>query len=95
MSATTSLKLPDDIKERAVAAAQLQGVSTHAFMVKAIEQAAIAAENRARFMEDAQAARQQMLDTGTGYDADEVHAYIRARVEGKKATRPKAKSWRE
>jgi predicted transcriptional regulator len=43
---TTSLKLPDELKQRAVSAAHLQGVSTHAFMVNAIEQAAAMAECR-------------------------------------------------
>lgn len=91
---TTSLKLPDDIKQRAVAAAQEQGVSPHAFMVNAIEQAADAAERRAKFVGEALAARDEMLATGKGYDADEVHAYLTARVAGKKVARPKARSWR-
>jgi len=37
---TTSLKLSDELKQRAVAAAEQKGVSPHAFMVQAIEQAA-------------------------------------------------------
>lgn len=91
---TTSLKLPEDLKQRAATAAQLQGVSPHAFMVNAIEQATSAAESRANFIADAQAAREQMLETGKGYDADEVHAYIQERIAGKKGMKPKAKSWR-
>lgn len=91
---TTSLKLPEELKQRATVAAQKQGVSPHAFMVQAIEQAATLAERRASFVAEAQAAREQMLRTGKGYDADEVHAYLRARIVGKKPARPKAKSWR-
>ncbi|PRC93283.1 hypothetical protein [Solimicrobium silvestre] len=91
---TTSLKLPDNLKQRAVAAAQLQGVSTHAFMINAIEQAAIAAECRANFIAEAHAARKQMLEVDQGYDADEVHAYIQERIAGKKIAQPKARSWR-
>lgn len=90
---TTSLKLPDELKQRAIAAAQQQGVSPHAFMVCAIEQAATATERRAGFVAEAEAAREEMLKTGKGYDADEVHAYLQARLAGKKPTRPKAKSW--
>lgn len=92
---TTSLKLSEGIKQRAISAAASQGVSTHAFMVNAIDQAATAAENRSNFMADACAARDQMLITGNGYGSEEVHAYIQARMEGKVTTRPKAKSWRE
>jgi len=91
---TTSLKLSDELRQRAASAAQSRGVSTHAFMVDAIEQAALAAERRASFVADAEAARKQMQDTGKGYEANEVHAYIQARIAGKKALKPKAKSWR-
>ncbi len=91
---TTSLKLSDELKQRAVAAASLQGVSTHAFMINAIEQAAKAAECRANFIADANAAREQMLSSGKGYDFDDVRAYIHARIEGKKPAKPRAKSWR-
>lgn len=90
---TTSLKLSDELKQRAVAAAEKTGVSPHAFMVQAIEQAATAAERRANFVGDAQAAREHMLKTGKGYAAGEVHAYLKARIAGKKSAKPKARSW--
>lgn len=90
---TTSLKLSDELKQRAVAAAEKKGVSPHAFMVQAIEQAATAAERRASFINEAQAAREQMLSTGQGYKVDEVHAYLKARTAGKKPAQPKEKSW--
>lgn len=91
--ATTSLKLSDELKQRTVALAQKQGVSPHAFMVDAIEHAAAAAELRAGFVDEAQAARAQMLKSGKGFEANEVHAYLKARIIDKKATKPKAKSW--
>lgn len=91
---TTSLKLPDELKQRAAHAAQELGVSPHAFMVAAIEQATTAAEQRARLVADARAARGEMLETGKGFAADEVHAYLKAKVAGKQATKPKARAWR-
>lgn len=91
---TTSLKLTDELKRRAAAAAQGQGVTLHAFMLAAIESATIGAEQRAGFVAEALAARTALLDGGRGYDADEVHAYIRNRVSEKKTVRPKAKPWR-
>ena len=90
---TTSLKLSDALKQRAVAAAKKKGVSPHAFMVDAIEQAAAMAERRAAFVNDALAAREQALKTGKGYDTREVHAYLRQRIAGKKSPKPKARSW--
>lgn len=91
---TTSLKLPQDLKKRAAAAAQARGITSHAFMVGAIEQAANAAEKRAGFVADAIAARDAMLNTGKGYVAEEVHAYLQNRAGAKPAKRPRAKSWR-
>lgn len=54
----TPLKLPDDLKQRAIAAAEKAGVSPHAFMVHAIEQVATAAEQRAGFVAEALAERE-------------------------------------
>lgn len=91
---TTSLKLPDELKQRAVAAAEKLGVSPHAFMVHAIEQAATAAEQRAGFVAEALAAREKMLKSGKGYDAAEVHEYLKSRIAAGKAAKPKAAPWR-
>lgn len=91
---TTSLKLPEDVKELAVAAAKRQGISPHAFMVDAIRTAAVVAEKRAAFVADAAASRAETLESGKGYAADEVHAYLRSRARGKTTARPKARAWR-
>lgn len=92
--ATTSLKLPDDLKQRAAKAAHELGVSPHAFMVSAIEQAAHATEQRLQFIAEAKAAREEMIDTGNGLDADEVHAFLNAKVSGSEFAKPSARSWR-
>jgi len=91
---TTSLKLPADVKRLALAAAKQRGVSPHAFMVDAIREAATAAEKRAAFVSYAVGSRTEALRSGKAYEAADVHAYIRARAQGKRAARPKAKSWR-
>jgi len=91
---TTSLKLPDALKQRAAEAAQRQGISPHAFMVQAIEQAAAQAEQRAAFVAEALAAREQVLASGEGYEASDVHAWLQARVADRQAEKPQAKPWR-
>ncbi len=91
---TTSLKLPDDLKKRTANAAQELGMSPHAFMLSAIEQAATATEQRAQLIANAKSAREQMIESGKGFDADEVHAYLAAKVSGKKAAKPRARAWR-
>lgn len=92
---TTSLKLPDELKLRAATAAEELGISTHAFMVGAIRQAADAVEQRTQFVAQAQAARADMLQSGLGHDAAEVRAHLRARLSDPAAVRPAAKLWRE
>lgn len=92
---TTSLKLPQDVKQLALAAAKLRGVTPHAFMVDAIRAAATAAERHAQFVSDAIASRAEAVKSGKGFAAEEVHAYLHARVKGKAVSKPKAKSWRK
>lgn len=94
MMVTTSLKLPDDIKQLAAEAAKRQGVTPHAFMVDAIRHAVMQAERRAQFVADALSAKAEMLMSGEGYAADDVHDYLRARVRGEAPDKPKARSWR-
>ena len=94
MSSTTSLKLHEDVKQLAIAAATHLGVTPHAFMVDAIRVAAVAAEKRAAFVADAFASRAEAIESGQGYSAAEVHAYISARASGKTVNKPRAKSWR-
>lgn len=91
---TTSLKLPEDVKQLAAAAAKQQGVTPYAFMVDAIRAAAKNAERRAQFVADAVVSRKEALESGKGYAAEDVHAYMQARAQGKSAKKPRAKAWR-
>jgi predicted transcriptional regulator len=85
---TTSLKLPDELKHRAAAVAREHGLTPHAFMVGAIAAATTAAEQRADFVAEALAAREEMRRTGLGHDAEEVHAWLRARAVVSPNARP-------
>ena len=90
---TTSLKLSDELKQRAAIAAQELGISPHAFMIDAIRQATDAFEQRSQFVAQAQAARAEMLQSGEGHDAHDVLTYLRQRITDKQAGRPDAKPW--
>ncbi len=92
---TTSLKLSDELKQRAASAARELGISTHAFMVDAIRQAADSVEQRSQFLAQAQAALTAMQQRGQGYDAGDVHAYLRERLTNRQTAKPVAKPWRE
>lgn len=91
---TTSLKLPDDVKQLAIAAARHHGVTPHAFMVEAIRSAATDTERRSHFVADALAAEAEAIGTGKGYAAEEVHRYVQARARSESAAKPRAKTWR-
>lgn len=86
---TTSLKLSDDLKQRAAAIAQELGMTPHAFMVDAIRKASDAAEKHAEFVAQAKAARKKMLKTGLGFEAEAVHNYLRERIAA--ASKPTTK----
>jgi predicted transcriptional regulator len=89
---TTSLKLPEKIKLQAANAAKDLGITTHAFMVEAIKQASVKAELRRSFIDDANNARNEVLQTGKVHDADKVFKHLKARIAGKKSTM-KATNW--
>ena len=88
--ATTTLKLPDQLKERIASAAEAAGKSPHAFMVEALAAQTALAERRRAFLEAAQVAEQEVAEYGLVYDADEVFSYLQDKLAGKRAKRPKA-----
>lgn len=87
---TTTLKLPDDLKERIVAAAADAGKTPHAFMVEALSAQTALAERRRAFVDAAATAQQEVAESGVVYDADAVFSYLQDTLQGKRAKRPKA-----
>ena len=91
----TSLKLPRRLKTRVERVARRSGESTHAFMLRALENQVEATERYQQFLDDGMRADEAMQQSGLGYDAKEVHSYLLAKVRGQKARRPKAFRWRK
>jgi predicted transcriptional regulator len=89
MAATTTLKLPESLKARIAPLAEAAGKSPHAWMIDALEERVSQSEAYAAFIAEALEADRDMTETGLGYDADDVHAYLRTIVSGEKAERPK------
>lgn len=90
----TSLKLPRRLKSRVEGVARRSGESPHAFMVRALESQVEAAERYEAFLQEGMRADEAMQQSGLGYDADDVHAYLDARIRGRKVRRPRAVRWR-
>ena len=91
---STTLKLPDELKERLAQVVDGTDKSAHAFMVEAIEEKIRLAEQRKGFVADALKAREHAMRTGKAYDFEDVKAYYTARLSGKPAKRPRLKRWR-
>lgn len=89
MASTTTLKLPEELKARIIAAAGKVGKTPHAFMVEALELQVERAEMRRAFITDALAAAAEIDAGGPLYAMEDVQAYIRAKVAGKLPKRPR------
>jgi predicted transcriptional regulator len=100
MTATTSLKLPDDLKATIAKVAAFEGKTAHALMVDTLQTAMEDALLRQQIYADGEAAYQDTLRTNTVYAGADVKAYVMARVKtGKnggtaaaKTGRPQAKA---
>lgn len=90
----TSLKIPGDLKDRIDRLAREGGESAHALMVRALHEAVEAMERRARFIREAKEADRKMDETGIGHDHEDVAAWLRGKVAGRKVRRPRAATWR-
>jgi predicted transcriptional regulator len=89
MANTTSLKLPDELKEKVSTLAQCVAQTPHAYMVEAIEQKVARDEKRREFVQSALDSRAEFKRTGIVYDGDAALKYFRDLVAGKKVKRPK------
>jgi len=89
---TVSVKLPDETKSRLDRLAAAKGSSPHAFMVEAIEARVDAEEKHDAFVASALRSRERLKKTGKAYDGDEVIAYMRAKMRGEKAAKPRPKA---
>jgi predicted transcriptional regulator len=89
MAVTTTLKLPEELKARIAPLAEAEGKSPHAWMIEALEEHVTKSEAYAAFVAEALEADHEMTETGLGYEADDVHAYFRAKTAGRPAPFPK------
>ena len=84
----TRLDLPAALKAELDRLARRSGESTHAIIVRALQEYVDEAMRRRGFLNDAQRANAAMLASGECFDAADVHEYILAKARGEKAVRP-------
>ncbi len=92
--AATSIKIPRPLKAKIERLARKAGQTSHAFMLGALEGQAEAAERYQAFLQDGIRADEAMLRSGLGYTAEDVHAYLEAKITGRRARRPRPVRWR-
>ncbi|MEI8296463.1 MAG: YlcI/YnfO family protein [Pseudomonadota bacterium] len=89
MSATTTIRLPPDLRARIHALAKQTGRSAHSFIVEAVERHAGYEEQMRSLVEEAMAADMDIERTAEVYRADDVHAWLARLAEDGNALRPK------
>ena len=90
----TSIKLPPTLKAELEKLARRSGETTHAVMVRALSEHVAAARRYRSFLDDAARADVAMQESGVGYAMQDVHAYVAAKMRGKRAKRPSPVKWR-
>lgn len=94
MTATTSIKLPEDLKKRVASLAKSHDKTQHAFMVEAIRNQVAQSEQEQALIKEAIKARRDVQASGLVYRMEDVHAEVRAIAAGKKPPKVKPVKWR-
>jgi predicted transcriptional regulator len=91
-AATTTIRLPDELKSRIASAAERAGKTTHSFIIEAITEKAELEERRAGFEAEADARFSKIVETGKTVAWNDVREYLQQRVSGQSPARPAVKT---
>jgi predicted transcriptional regulator len=78
--AATSIKLPDELKARIAPLAEAEGLSPHAWMLRALAAETERAELRAAFLAEGRRRLQEIRDGAPTYPARDVLDRVQARL---------------
>jgi predicted transcriptional regulator len=92
MTATTTIRLPPELRARINALAKQTGRSAHSLIIEAVERHAAYEEQMRSLVEEALAADADIERTGEVYRAEDVHAWLARLARDPSAKRPKP--WR-
>ena len=88
---TTTIRLPEDLKARVVAAAERAGTTSDSFILDAIAEKADQEERRGDFNEVAEKRYAHIIASGKTIPWSEMRGYLEDRLAGKAVTRPAAR----
>ena len=89
---TTTIRLPQELKERVARAAERAGTTAHSFMLEAIAEKAQQEERRGEFQDSAERRYAEIVASGKTMPWNEMRCYLERRLTGKKVVRPKARA---
>ncbi len=89
---TTTIRLPQDLKERITRAAERAGTTAHSFILEAIAEKAEQEERRGDFQDAAERRYAEIVASGKTVPWSEMRHYLERRVTGNKITRPKPRT---
>ena len=88
---TTTIRLPDHLKDRVAAAAKRTGTTTHSFILEAIAEKTDETEKRGDFYEVAEKRYAGIVASGKTVGWNQMRTYLERRLAGKKPRRPAAR----
>ncbi|MBE7374793.1 ribbon-helix-helix protein, CopG family [Pseudomonas lopnurensis] len=88
---TTTIRMPEELKERVRQAASRTGTSTHAFILQAIEEKAEQEALRRDFDETANQRYARILESGETIAWPDMRRYLEDSAQGKHPARPIAR----
>ena len=89
---TTTIRLPQDLKERIARAAERAGTTAHSFILEAIAEKAEEEERRADFQDTAEQRYVKIVASGKTVPWNEMRRYLEQRLAGAKIARPKPRT---
>ncbi len=88
---TTTIRLPEELKERVARAAQRAGTTSHAFILDAIAEGVADAERRDEFHAVGEQRYAQIVASGKTIPWQEMRSYLEERIAGSEPARPRAR----
>lgn len=85
---TTTIRLPEDLKDRVALAAERAGMTPHALILDAIAERVDAEERRNEFHDTGEQRYAEIVASGQTILWSEMRTYLEGRLSGNKPTRP-------
>jgi predicted transcriptional regulator len=89
---TTTIRLPQDLKERIARAAERAGTTAHSFILEAIAEKAEHEERRGKFQDTGERRYAEIVASGKTVSWNEMRHYLERRLTGNKIARPKPRT---